>query len=150
MDRHVYAWQPNGRPVPGWPVLVVDPHELASVNPVTNKVTFKPGSGVGQGTPLIDTPAIGALNGSGPPDVVVGADEEYSGEPSVSAASLDSFVLGNSGLLPSGNSRVYAIAPTGTRTGGGSPFLRGWPVAIADFDIGLLPGRGAARPAVAQ
>jgi hypothetical protein len=141
MDRHVYAWQPSGKAVPGWPVLVVDPHEVQSVNPVTNKVTFVPGSGVAQGTPLIDTPAIGALNGSGPPDVVVGADEEYNGTPNVSTQTLDSFVLGNSGLLSSGNSRVYAIAPTGTRTPG-SPFLPGWPVSIADFDIGLLPDIG--------
>ena len=43
MDRHVYAWQPNGRPVPGWPVLVVDRSEVQSVDPVNDKVTFKPG-----------------------------------------------------------------------------------------------------------
>jgi len=152
MDRHVYAWRPNGKLVPGWPVLVVDPREVAAVNPVTNKVTFRAGSDVNQGTPLIDTPAIGALNGSGPPDVVVGADEEYNGTPNVSAATLDSFVLGNSGLLSSGNSRVYAIAPTGTRTPGG-PFLKGWPVPIADFDIGLLPDVGdgtTSSPALAD
>ena len=138
--------------MPGWPVLVVDPREVAAVNPVTNKVTFRAGSDVNQGTPLIDTPAIGALNGSGPPDVVVGADEEYNGTPNVSAATLDSFVLGNSGLLSSGNSRVYAIAPTGTRTPGG-PFLKGWPVPIADFDIGLLPDVGdgtTSSPALAD
>jgi hypothetical protein len=153
MDRHVYAWQPDGKPVPGWPVLVVDPREVQSVDPVTNKVTFRSGSGIGQGTPLVDTPAIGALNGTGPPDVVVGADEEYSGTPNVSVASLASFVLGNSGLLRSGNSRIYAISPAGTRTAGGSPFLPGWPVAIADFDIGLLPDIGdgtTSSPALAD
>jgi Subtilase family len=152
MDRHVYAWQPNGKAVPGWPVLVVDHSEVQSINPVTNSVTFKPGSGVGQGTPLIDTPAIGALNGSGRPDVVVGADEEYSETPNVSASDPDSFALGAVPLLSPGNSRVYAIAPTGNRTSGG-PFLKGWPVSIADFDIGLLPDVGdgtTSSPALAD
>ncbi|HEY2430645.1 MAG TPA: S8 family serine peptidase, partial [Acidimicrobiales bacterium] len=43
MDRHVYAWRPTGQPVPGWPVLVVDRSKASSIDPVTNKVTFKPG-----------------------------------------------------------------------------------------------------------
>jgi hypothetical protein len=145
MDRHVYAWRPNGKPVPGWPVLVVDPREAMSVDPVTNKVTFRPGSRVGQGTPLIDTPAVGALNGDSAPDVVVGADEEYEGSPNVSAANLISYALGKLPVLSPGNSRVYAIAPTGTRTPG-SPFLRNWPVSIADFDVGLLPDVGDGTP----
>jgi hypothetical protein len=141
MDRHVYAWQPSGRLVPGWPVLVVDPHEVASVNPLTNAVTFKPGTGIDQGTPLVDTPAIGALTGSGQPDVVLGADEEYDGKPNVSGESLVSYALGQLPVLSPGNSRVYAIAPTGAKTPG-SPFLPGWPVSIADFDVGLLPDVG--------
>jgi hypothetical protein len=152
MDRHVYAWQPNDKPVPGWPVLVVDPHEVQSVNPKTNEITFVPGSGVDQGTPLVDTPAIGALDGSGRPDVVVGADEEYHGTPNVSASNPDSFTLGAVPLLSPGNSRVYAIAPTGTRTPG-SPYLKGWPVSLADFDIGLLPDVGdgtTSSPALAD
>lgn len=151
MDRHVYAWTPHGRLVPGWPVLVVDPNEVASVDPRTSEVTFKPGTGVDQGTPLVDTPAIGALSGSGPPDVVVGADEEYNGKPNVSGESLVDYALGQLPLLSPGNSRVYAIAPTGTRTAG-SPFVHGWPVSIADFDVGLLPDVGdgtTASPALA-
>jgi hypothetical protein len=133
-------------------VLVVDPREVQSVDPHTNKVTFKPGSGVGQGTPLIDTPALGELNGTGPPDVVVGADEEYDGTPNVSAANLVSFALGRLPLLSPGNSRVYAIAPTGAATPG-SPFLHGWPASIADFDVGLLPDVGdgtTSSPALAD
>jgi hypothetical protein len=151
MDRHVYAWQPSGKPVPGWPVLVVDPDEVASVNRLTNEVTFKPGTGVDQGTPLVDTPAIGALSGSGPPDVVVGADEEYNGKPNVSGESLVDYALGQLPVLSPGNSRVYSIAPTGSLTPG-SPFLKGWPVPIADFDVGLLPDVGdgtTASPALA-
>ena len=33
MDRHVYAWNDDGSPVPGFPVLVVDPTKVASVDP---------------------------------------------------------------------------------------------------------------------
>ncbi|MHB8339663.1 MAG: S8 family serine peptidase [Mycobacteriales bacterium] len=152
MDRHVYAWQPDGRPVPGWPVLAIDPTEVASVNPVTNQVTFLASSGVGQGTKIVDTPAIGRLGGgSGPPDVVVGSNEEYAGSTNISVASPAFDALAQVPLLSPGNSRVYAIAPTGaaTKPAPGAPdppgfpdpgaFLPGWPAAIADLDEGLLP-----------
>lgn len=159
MDRHVYAWQPDGRPVPGWPVLVVDPAEVASVNPVTNQVTFKPGSNVTQGTKLVDTPAIGNLNGgTGPPDVVVGANEEYLGAVNASIANPLNTALGKlfdaSGLLPTANSRVYAIRPSGAAgsvpAGAANPpgypnpgaFLPGWPASVGVFDSSLLPVLG--------
>jgi hypothetical protein len=152
MDRHVYAWSPSGKPVPGWPVLVVDPAKVASVAPGTDKVTLKPGAAADQGTKLLDTPAIGDLTGSGHPDVVVGSNEEYHEPVNVSAADADSYALGNAPLLSPGNGRVYAIAPTGERTAAG-PFLAGWPVPVADFDLGLLPdvadGTGAS-PVLAQ
>src|SRR5205823_8993539 len=41
MDRHLYAWHLNGQPVAGFPVLVVDPSKVASVDPQTDQVTFK-------------------------------------------------------------------------------------------------------------
>jgi hypothetical protein len=149
LDRHVYAWQPDGKAVPGWPVLVVDPSEVQSVDPVTNQVTFLPGSDVEIGSELVDTPAIGVLTGKRP-DVIVGADEEYGGSPDAN--------LGEASLLvafsnPS-NSRVYAIYPDGSlhRAGRGAPrpagmpdpgaFLPGWPAHIADLDAGLLPTIG--------
>jgi hypothetical protein len=149
LDRHVYAWQPDGKAVPGWPVLVVDPSEVQSVNPVTNQVTFLPGSNVEIGSELVDTPAIGVLAG-GRPDVVVGADEEYGGSPDAN--------LGEASLLVSftnpSNSRVYAIYPDGSLhpAAAGAPqppgmpdpgaFLPGWPAHIADLDAGLLPTIG--------
>lgn len=159
MDRHVYAWQPSGEPVPGWPVLVVDPAEVASVNPVDDQVTFKDPAAVAQGTKLIDTPAIGNLDGgSGPPDVVVGSNEEYLGSPNVSIANpiYDALgaAFGESGLLSQSNSEVYALSPKGTDQGAapgttlpaGDPdrgaILPGWPAQIADFDTGLLPDVG--------
>lgn len=159
MDRHVYAWQPSGQAVPGWPVLVVDPAEVASVNPVTNQVTFKPSANVTQGTKLMDTPAIGNLSGgSGPPDVVVGSNEEYAGSPNTSVANPLTDVLGTVGsavgAFKTGNTRVYAIAPSGSlhAAAAGAPappgypnpgaFLAGWPASIADFETSLLPDVG--------
>lgn len=148
MDRHVYAWQPTGRPVPGWPVLVVDRKEVSSINPVTNQVTFRPSSHVTQGSKLIDTPAIGNLTGGGgPPDVLVGSSEEYSGPLNVSLASPVNFALGaaggGAGILNTANSRVYAIAPTGNgAANAGTPFLAGWPAAIGDVESSLLPDVG--------
>jgi len=147
MDRHVYAWRPSGAPVPGWPVLVVDRSEVAAIDPVTNKVTFKPGSGVGQGTKLVDAPAIGRLDGgSGPPDVVVDTNEEYSGAPNVSAEDAVNWAVGQVPLLNPANSRIYAFAANGS-------LLRGWPAAIGDFDAELLPDVGdgtTASPALAD
>ncbi len=135
MDRHVYAWQPDGRPVPGWPRLLIDRSRISHVDPHTNKITFKAGSRVDQGSPLVDTPAIGALSGKGRPDVVVGADEEYDGSPNVSVASPDVYALGAVPLLNTGNSRVYALDSRGN-------VLPGWPAPIEDLDEGLLPDVG--------
>ncbi len=150
LDRHVYAWQPDGQAVPGWPVLVVDPSKVASVDPTTNQVTFNSNANVLIGSELVDTPAIGTVSGHGPPDVIVGADEEYS-EPANAA-------LGEASLLTSfttpGNSRLYAIYPNGSLhpAAPGAPkppgmpdpgaFLTGFPVKIADLDPGLLPTIG--------
>lgn len=152
MDRHVYAWRPDGKPVRGWPVLVVDPSEVSSVDPVTNKVTFKPGSDVEQGSKLMDTPAVGSLGGSGPPNIVVGSNEEYGG-------ALDANYTNPIPLTSkTANSRVYAIDPRGSlaprRPSEVSPpgfpnpsaFLPGWPVAVADLDSGLLPEVGDGTP----
>lgn len=159
MDRHVYAWQPDAKPVPGWPVLVVDPAKVASVNPATDQVAFTASSGVTQGTKLMDTPAIGNLTGgSGPPDVIVGSNEEYAGAANVSAADPLYTALavagGAAGALKPVDSRVYAIYPNGslhppasgapTPPGDQNPgaFLPGWPASVADFVASLLPDVG--------
>jgi hypothetical protein len=162
LDRHVYAWQPDGQAVPGWPVLAVDPTEVQSVDPVTNQVTFLPSANPDMGSELVDTPAIGVLAGHGPPDVVVGADEEYSGPAN---ANLGIFGVLLGGELNTSNSRVYAIYPNGSLhpaakgapapTGMPDPgaFLPGWPAQIADLEANLLPTIGdgvVASPALAS
>ncbi len=161
-DRHLYAWQPAGHAVPGFPVLVADPNKLTGVDPATNHLTFStitakanPGIQEDQGK-LIDTPAVAYVNGPDkPPIVYVGSNEEYTqntgnegliNASGVTAASLGA--LGQTGVLTFGNGRVYAIKPTGgplSCTGGtcsSSAYEPGWPVKIGIIDEGLLPDVG--------
>jgi hypothetical protein len=166
LDRHVYAWTPSGHSVPGYPVLVVDPAVVQHVDPTSDHVTFKPSVDVQQGTMILDTPAVGNLSGgSGPPDLVVGTNEEYgcnpddvlgtnvggnAGEPpcALSALNLANAALAAAGasLLNPANSPLFALAPTGT-------MLPGWPVEMTDLDAGLLPSAAdgiTASPALAD
>jgi hypothetical protein len=162
MDRHVYAFQPDGQAAPGWPVEVVDPSEVQSIDPSTGHVTFLPGAGGDTGTKLVDTPAIAQLEPGGPPQVVLTSNEQYAGPPNANLGILGLFFSLTGGQAA--NSRAYAIWPdgadhpplAGTADPPGDPnpgaFLSGWPVAIADLDPNLLPdiGDGASNgPAVA-
>jgi len=164
MDRHVYAWAPDGKAAPGWPVEVVDPKEVQSVDPTNGQVTFLPAAGGDTGTKLIDTPAIAQLVPGGPPEVVVTSNEQYTGTPNASLGTLGALFSAFGKLSDAANSRVYAIwsdgslhaAPADAPDPPGYPnpgaFLPGWPVAIADLDPNLLPdiGDGASNgPAVA-
>ena len=83
MDRHVYAWHADGSPVAGFPVLLVDPAKVSSVDPVSNKVTFTAGSGVQEGGELIATPTVADVNGDGRPEIVVGGQEQYVEPPNI-------------------------------------------------------------------
>ena len=136
LDRHVYAWTPTGSTVPGYPVLVVDPSVVQGVNSVSDHVTFKSSVNVQQGTMILDTPSVGNLGGaSGPPDLVVGTNEEYGCNPdtvlgvnlggnaneppcAVSALNLGNTALTAAGasLLNPANSPLFALAPTGSAT----------------------------------
>ncbi len=164
MDRHIYAFQPDGQPAPGWPVEVVDPSEVQSVDPTNGQVTFAPGAGGDTGTKLVDTPAIAQLVPGGPPQVVVTSNEQYAGPPNASLGILGQLFSLTGTLADAANSRVYAIWPDGSLhpPASGTPdppgypnpgaYLPGWPVAIADLDPNLLPdiGDGASNgPAVA-
>jgi hypothetical protein len=164
MDRHVYAWQPDGTAAPGWPVEVVDPHEVQSVDVSNGQVTFLPGAQGDTGSKLVDSPAIAQLVPDGPPEVVVTSNEQYTGPPNASLGILGVLFSEVGQLSKAANSRVYAIWPDGSlhpaSAGAADPpgypnpgaFLPGWPVAIADLDPDLLPdiGDGASNgPAVA-
>jgi hypothetical protein len=151
-DRHVYAWHADGRPVPGFPVLVADPDKVAAVDPITNHITFRnvdanPGLDEDQGK-LIDTPALADIDHSGKPEIIVGSNEEYpvgtgdEGPLNIGLTnSLLSSPIARAGVLRTANGRVYAIWPDGMRHAGG-PFLRGWPHKIGIIDAGLLPDVG--------
>ena len=150
MDRHVYAWHGDGSPVAGFPVLVVDPTKVASVDPVSHHVVFRPDAAVGDGGELVATPAVADLDGDGRAEIVVGAQEEYD-EP---------FNAPEFGGLPgtSGNSREYVISPRGTLATNPNPnpaqpdaqaYLPGWPVRLGMFEREVLPviGDGVAAQA---
>jgi len=169
LDRHVYAWSPSGELLPGYPVLVADPAEVAAVDPVTNHVTFKPGVDVQMGSMILDTPAIGSLaGGDGPPDLVIGTDEEYGcnpatvpganlaekpGDPNCAISEVNAVNWGldaaGASLLNPANSRVYALNASGSATsancshGTAQPdacaIRPGWPAQMVDLDAGLLP-----------
>ncbi len=161
-DRHLYAWQPNGRPVRGFPVLVEDPDKITAIDPRSQEPTFStttaepdPGIAEDQGK-IIDTPAVAYVNGrQAPPVIYVGTNEEYTvntgDEGAINAGGVNSAtlgVLGETGLLTFANGRVYAVKPTGGRMtcGGGhchsTAFEPGWPVKIGIIDEGLLPDVG--------
>ncbi len=135
MDRHLYAWHADGTPVSGYPLEVVDRRMVQSIDPNTGKVTYPPGSPVMQGTKMIDSPAVGSLDGNGKLSLVVGTNEEYAGTPNVSTASPGAYAVGQIPILNGANSRVYAFSNTGQ-------LRSGWPVAIGDYEGGLLPDVG--------
>ncbi len=140
MDRHVYAWHADSTPVSGFPVLLVDPAQVDSVDPASHQVTFRSPATTGIGGELIATPAVADLTGDGRPEIVVGAQEQYDEPLAVFPA------IGLPGT--SGNTRLYAISPDGT--GAQAPdrsaahpdeqaYLPGWPVKLPMLLMDVLP-----------
>jgi len=144
LDRHVYAWHGDtGKAVSGFPVEVVDPSKVASIDPTTHQVTFKSGVGadLNQGA-IVDTPAVGDITGDGKPEIIVGTNEEYKpgqdGGLNAGAKSAPSLgAVGSTGVISPANGRVFAIRGTG-----GSPtsaILPHWPFKVARLAAELLP-----------
>ncbi len=156
MDRHLYAWNANGSPVPGYPVLVVDPAKVLSIDPVTHRVEFKPDAASEMQGAIVDTPAIADLDADPNtigddelPEIVLGTNEEYAastgseGPINVTPGNaLLASILGQLDLLSFGNSRLYALDARGDRDGDPSPgdaIAPGWPARIGLGNTELLP-----------
>lgn len=156
MDRHIYAWFADGHPVPGWPVLVKDPAKVAFVDPGTNRVQLSSGAGQRMGSKIIVPPSVGDINGDGKLEVVAAVNEAYRERPNAVVTNVVLNFLQVGGVLESGNTRLYAIHSSGTRTGSNSQlfgwnpeaFLPGWPVRMAMLTTELLPlvGTGSNGP----
>lgn len=94
-DQHVYAWNGDGTPVPGWPVLARDLGQPAP-----------------KGARIISSPALGDLDRDGSLEVVVGTNEIYGGSGRVYAFTsngsvrhgwpvrVPSLIPGGPGVLP--------------------------------------------------
>ncbi len=150
-DRHVYAWHDDGSAVYGWPVLVKDPAKVAEVDPLTNEVTLIPNARARFGTKIITSPSVGDVDGDGKLDVIVGVNEEYVEPPNAYFSDLTINLYRASGVLESGNGRLYALSRDGAASGasgmtrGWNPaaFLSGWPAKLAALTTELLPFVGS-------
>jgi hypothetical protein len=143
-DRHIYAWHGDGAAVGGFPFLVVDRSKVQSIDSDSDEVAFKADAGALMQGKIVDTPAIGDIDGDGRPEIVVGTNEEYDADNdgglnagSVNTTSLS--VIGQAGVLSYANSRVYALRASGPDVGKPLP---GWPAKVGIINSELLPDVG--------
>ena len=156
-DMHVYAWHADGTPVPGWPVMLGDPSKIASVDPVTHRVTYAPGSGALRGRKIITGVSLGDVDGDGRLEVAVNANEEYDETPNWSRARDPGLGTLEAAVRAAdehpGNTRVYLLYRDGTQhpahNGSGGTanpddqaYVSGWPVKIGMLITELLPDVG--------
>jgi FG-GAP-like repeat len=100
-DGFLYAFQPNGKPVPGWPVEVRLPAADLAGHPRTDYI---------RDSKLIFPPGVGDVAGGGTPQVFVPSFECLS-----SGGGHQSWIYG---IWPDGNDHP------------GGPYMPGWPVAL--------------------
>jgi hypothetical protein len=119
LDQHLYAWNGQGNPLPGFPV------KLESEGAA--------------GAEIVTSPAIAELDGEAPPEVIAASNEVIPGDPAfpTSLFELTSALLGSS----TGANPVYAVHGDGS-------MVEGWPatvgVAAGDLLPLVLPGHDAA------
>ena len=158
LDRHLYAFQPDGSTRPGFPVLLQAPEYVSSVDHTTDRIHYN--QAIPYGTKIMSSPAVADLLGNGQKEIVMGRNEEYTAAQDGGLnASADSYnaalaAAGSSGLFNSGNGRVYAVYSDGrdhaaqscNASGHGVPtnaYVCGWPAKVAKFDLELLPEVGS-------
>src|SRR5205085_5418288 len=123
LDGHLYAWRANGTPVPGYPVALVDPAQVAAGHQMIAE--------------SINDPAVGDLTSSGHDDVVIASNEVYGAPASgsdVSFAGVTASAAGSSG-------RLYAS------DGARGKSMPGWPVAMPGIIQNVLPLVGPGQDA---
>ncbi|MCW2971117.1 MAG: Serine protease, subtilase family protein [Solirubrobacterales bacterium] len=123
LDGHLYAWRTSGRPVPGYPVALLDPAEVAAGRQMVAE--------------SINDPAVGDLTSAGHDDIVVASNEVYGapeGGSDVSFAGVTAAAAGSSG-------RLYAI------DGATGKIMPGWPVTMPGIIQNVLPLVGPGQDA---
>ena len=120
LDGRLYAWQPNGEPVPGYPVALID---RSQPQPMVAE--------------SINEPAVGDLTGAGHDDIVVASDEVYG----ASETSNDVSFAGVTSAAAGSSSRLYAV------DGATGRILPGWPVAMPGLIQNELPLIGPGQDA---
>jgi hypothetical protein len=118
LDQHLYVWDGNGNPMPGFPKKLRDP----SI----------------PGAEIITTAAIGDVSGDGKPDIVT-PTQEFDDNPSAPATPGGGAAGGFSNFLTNvlanalgGSGRVYAVDRNGN-------FLPGWPTSPNGIVPDALP-----------
>ena len=153
LDGHLYVWNHDGSPRPGFPVRIADPAQV-SIDPATGRATPVGAAVRERAAKLVGSPAVGDLDGDGSPEIVVASNEEYGDEPELfvpetnlvellldlDSAGID---LGDFELDVQG--RVYAVHADGNLHAGG-PFRAGWPARVPLLAGQLLPTVGTGTP----
>ena len=161
MDRHVYAWHGDSNGDPGRPRLPgarrrpVQGLRRSTRRP-TRPPSTPPAPSPTQGA-IVDTPAVGDLDGDGQPEIVVGTNEEYAEDAQRSATPA-----GSRGLARVGAGLARARATRGSTrsspTGGSglgpaaepTPCVPGWPSKSACCSTELAAGRRRGRHRAAR
>lgn len=124
LDGYLYAFRPDGTPVPNFPVKLQDPT-----------------AGNTQIAESINDAAVGDLTGAGHDDIVVATNEEYGAPSGGSDVSFSGALASAAG----GSTRVYAI------DGATGRYLPGWPISVPGIIQNVLPLVGPGNdPAIAS